>query len=77
MKSYDDVYNDLLKQYTPAEIAESFVFPGPTDKKQREVMLSAFREWRKKKSDEQTEERRVISRSLQLKYVGEDNADAL
>lgn len=74
MKSYNDLYNDLLKQYTPAEIAGSFVFPGPTDKKQREDMLSSFRAWRKKKSEEQTEQNKAMSRLLQLKYLTEDNA---
>ena len=77
MKSYEDLYNDLLKQYTPAEIAESLVFPGPTDKKQREVMLSSFRVWRREKKEEQTEESKALSLLLQLKYQAEDNAGAL
>lgn len=65
-------YKDLEKKYTPEEIAESFVFPGPKDKKQREANLEAFREYRKKKAKEQTEEQRVISLLLQLKYLIED-----
>jgi hypothetical protein len=77
MKSYDNLYNDLLKQYTPAEIAESFIFPSPTDKKQREAMLSSFRVWRREKMEEQTEESKAISRLLQLKYLAEDNAVTL
>lgn len=72
MEPYHDLYIDLLKQYTPAEIAESFVFPGPKDKKQQEAMLSTFRTWRKKKMEEQTEESKTISRLLQLKYLAED-----
>jgi hypothetical protein len=77
MKSYNDLYNDLLKQYTPAEIAESFVFPGPTDKNQREAMLSTFRAWRKGKMEKQTEESKAVSRLLQLKYLAEENAGTL
>lgn len=38
-------------------------------------MLIAFRVWRNKKSDEQTEESRTISRLLQIQYLAEDNAD--
>lgn len=77
MEPYYDLYNDLLKQYTPAEIAESFVFPGPTDLIQREAMLSTFRAWRKKKMAEQTEESKAISHLLQLKYLADDNTEAL
>ena len=41
-------YNNLTLKYSPKEIAESFVFPGSKNEKQRQQQLEAFREYRQK-----------------------------
>jgi plasmid maintenance system antidote protein VapI len=63
---------NIEKEYTPEEIAESFVFPGPKDPKEREALLEAFRQHRKKVSDKQSERTKLIAKLLQLKFLIED-----
>jgi plasmid maintenance system antidote protein VapI len=63
---------NIEKEYTPEEIAESFVFPGPKDPKERESLMEAFRQHRKKVSDKQSERTKLISQLLQLKFLIED-----
>src|ERR1700733_2589699 len=62
----------IEQEYTPDEIAESFVFPGPKAPKEREAMLEAFRQHRKKASDKQSAKTMLISQLLQLKFLIED-----
>ena len=64
---------DIEKEYTPAEIAESFVFPGPKDPKDRQAIVEAFRQHRKKVSDKQSAKTKLISQLLQLKFLIEDH----
>ncbi|SHM72603.1 hypothetical protein SAMN05444266_110124 [Chitinophaga jiangningensis] len=70
-------YKEIEKKHTKKEIAESLVFPGPKDPVERENVLTALREIRKQKKQEQTEESKLIFQLLQLKYEIEDylNAD--
>jgi plasmid maintenance system antidote protein VapI len=63
---------DIEKEYTPKEIAESFVFPGPKGARERESLLGAFRQHRKKVSGKQSGTTKLISQLLQLKYLIED-----
>ncbi len=63
---------NIEKEYTPEEIAESFVFPGPKDPKEREALLESFRKHRKKVSDKQSARAKLISQLLQLKFLIED-----
>jgi plasmid maintenance system antidote protein VapI len=63
---------NIQKEYAPEEIVESFVFPGPKDPKEREVLLEEFRKHRKKVSDKQSEKTKLISQLLQLKFLIED-----
>lgn len=63
---------EIERQYTPEEMAESLVFPGPKDPKEREAMLAEFRKHRKKISEKQTEKSKLISHLLQLKFLIED-----
>lgn len=65
-------YNEIAKKFSAEEIAESIVFPGKEDKKERDAMLSEFREFRKNLSDNQSEEDKTISLLLQLKFLIED-----
>lgn len=64
---------DIDKEYTSEEIAESFVFPGPKDPKERKSLLDEFRKHRKKVSDRQSEKTKLISQLLQLKFLIEDH----
>jgi hypothetical protein len=36
-------YKNIGKEFTPEEMAESFVFPSPLNKKAREASLENFR----------------------------------
>ena len=65
---------DIRKEYTPEEIAESFVFPGPKTLTARGELLKAFREHRKKVSDKHSDKTKLLSQLLQLKYLIEDYA---
>jgi plasmid maintenance system antidote protein VapI len=62
----------IEQEYTPEEIAESFVFPGPKAPKEREALLEAFRQHRKKVSDKQSATTKLMSQLLQLKFLIED-----
>ena len=63
---------DIEKEYTPEEIAESFVFPGTKDPKKRETPLEEFRKHRKKTSERQSAKTKIISQLLQLRFLIED-----
>ncbi len=65
-------YKEIEKKHSPEEIAESLVFPGPKDLDKREEMLSAFREIRKQQKENQSEQSKLISQLLQLKFLIED-----
>ena len=65
-------FKSIQKEYTSEEIAESFVFPGPKGPKEREALLEAFRQHRKKASDKQSARTKLISQLLQLKFLIED-----
>lgn len=58
--------------YTPEEIAESFVFPGSKNSKERAALLEAFRQYRRKVSNKHSEKTKLISQLLQLKFLIED-----
>ena len=62
----------IEKEYTPEEIAESFVFPGSKDVTEREALLEAFRQHRKKVSNKHSDKTKLISQLLQLKFLIED-----
>ncbi|OQP57066.1 hypothetical protein A3860_10895 [Niastella vici] len=62
--------------YTPAEIAQSFVFPGSKNSREREALLEAFREHRRKVSSKHSEKTKLISQLLQLKFKIEDHLKA-
>ena len=65
-------YKEIEKQYSPEEIAESLVFPGTKDPKEREALLEEFRKYRKKISDKQSGKSKLISQLLQLRFLIED-----
>lgn len=63
---------DIEKELTPEEIAESYVFPGTKDKKEREQALDAYRDFRKKITSKQSAKSKLIAELLQLKFLIED-----
>jgi plasmid maintenance system antidote protein VapI len=65
-------YKEIEKEFTPEEIAESIVFPGTKNQKERESVLAEFRKLRKKISNKQSKESKTISQLLQLKFLIED-----
>lgn len=65
-------YKEIEKKHTAKEIAESIVFPGTKDEKERAAMLSEFQEFRKSQSKKQSGENKTISLLLQLKFLIED-----
>lgn len=65
-------YKEIERKYTPQEIAESIVFPGTKNTKEREAVLSEFRDFRKGISDKQSEKSKTISLLLQLRFLIED-----
>lgn len=65
-------YKEIERKYTPQEIAESIVFTGTKNTKEREAVLSEFRDFRKGISDKQSEKSKTISLLLQLKFLIED-----
>lgn len=65
-------FKELEKEYKPADIAESFVFPGIQDEKERNEVLSAFRKFRKEITVSRDEETRYKNQLLQLKFLMED-----
>lgn len=68
MKSYTEIEKKLKSE----EIAEGLVFPGPTDKRERESILEDFRQIRKELAAKQSEDSKQINRLLQLKFIIED-----
>lgn len=71
-KEIEKKYKELEKKYTPEEIAEAFVFPMSADPEERKEMLSAFKDIRKKYAERQSEEDKLISKLLQLRFLMED-----
>jgi plasmid maintenance system antidote protein VapI len=65
-------YKDIEKEHTPEEIAESLVFPGTKDPKEREAEMVEFRKFRKKIANKQSEKNKLISQLLQLKFLIDD-----
>lgn len=65
-------YKELTQKYSPQEIAESFVFPGRKNEKNRNTQIEAFREYRRKADSELTGRDRLIILLLQLKFEIED-----
>jgi len=64
---------NIEKEYTPEEMAESFIFRDSKTPREREAMLEAFRQHRKKVSDKHSDKTKLISQLLQLKFLIEDH----
>jgi len=62
----------LLEEYTPEELAESFVFPVKLTARQKKEADIQLQEARAKTQSEMTEKGRLVSRLLQLRFRLED-----
>jgi plasmid maintenance system antidote protein VapI len=65
-------HKEIEKKHTSKEIAEALVFPMSADSDERTELLSAFKGIRKKHAEKQSEETKLISKLLQLKFLMED-----
>jgi plasmid maintenance system antidote protein VapI len=65
-------FKEIEKKLTPNEIAEALVFPMSEDLDERERMISAFKEIRKRYAGNQSEESKTIAKLLQLRFLIED-----
>jgi plasmid maintenance system antidote protein VapI len=65
-------YKEIEKKHTPEEIAAALVFPMSADARERDEMIAAFKEIRKKQIGKQSDESKLIAKLLQLKFLMED-----
>lgn len=72
MKNYEKLYNELRKQYTAEEIADSMLIPQGLSDKEQEVANEELRAFRFKLIREQTEAQRIHSELMRFKFLMED-----
>lgn len=63
-----DIYQELSQKYTDKEIAESFVLPSNLIEKEQKEMHDAMRDLRKNQRAAMTEQEKMYSALMQLKY---------
>lgn len=65
-------HKEINKRYTPEEIAESIAFPVTENEIEKKAIPSELTDFRRSTVDKQTEESKIISLLLQLKFLIED-----
>jgi len=65
-------YKEIEEKHTPEEIAEGLVFPMSVRPGERDEMISAFKNIRRRHKEVQSEEDKLIAKLLQLKFLIED-----
>jgi hypothetical protein len=65
-------FKKLEKEFSPEEIAESYVFPDDDTNEERDKGLELFWEYRRKRLAKQTTKDKLILQLLQLKFLMED-----
>ncbi|MCB0650944.1 MAG: hypothetical protein KDC85_06690 [Saprospiraceae bacterium] len=68
MNNYEKIYQDLLKQYTVEEIAESMMIPANLTEDEQKEANEALKAFRFKVLSERTEEQRIYSDLLRFRY---------
>ena len=63
-----DVYQKLSQKYTDEEIAESFILPLNLTEKEQKEMHDTMRDLRKKQRAAMSEQEKMYSALMQLKY---------
>jgi len=72
MKKYEKIYQQLRKQYSDEEIADSMLIPADLTEAERKAANTELVAFRMKLLREQTEEKRIYSDLLRFKYLMED-----
>lgn len=72
MKKYAALYQKLSKQYTAEEIADSMLIPEDLTEEEQKKADEELRAFRFKLLSERTEEQRIYSDLLRLRYQLED-----
>ena len=67
MSKYEKIYQDLRKQYTDEEIADSMLIPADMTAEEKARADEELRAFRFKLLREQTEEQRMFSDLMRLK----------
>lgn len=75
MNSNYKVYKKLIKEHTPEELAEAFVFPVKLTKKQKKEAAEQLAAARKKSRESMTEETKNSLRLYHLRFRIEDYLD--
>jgi hypothetical protein len=65
-------YKKLLQEYSPAELAESFIFPIKLSARQQKAADLQFAEARKRVQQEMTEAEKLTAKLMGLKFRMED-----
>lgn len=68
MKKYEALYEKLRKKYTDDEIADAMLIPEDLTEEERKEAEKALRAFRFKLLSERTEEQRVYSDLLRMRY---------
>ncbi len=68
MNENSKLYEKLRKQYTPEELVDAFVFPSDLSPEEQQKADQELWEFRKKRLAEMTEEERLLSGLLRIKY---------
>lgn len=74
-KYYKELYDKLSSQYSKEELAESFVFPSDLSEEEQAIAAKELWEHRKKLLQNRSEEEKLYSNLLRLRYEIEDQAD--
>ena len=68
MKTYEQIYQELRKQYTDEEIADSMLIPADLTEEERKKADEELREFRFKLLRERTEEQRIFSDLMRFRF---------
>lgn len=71
-KYYENLYEELSEKYTKEELVESFVFPSDLSEEEKANAAKELWEHRKKLLQNRSEEEKIYSNLLRLKYEIED-----
>jgi plasmid maintenance system antidote protein VapI len=69
---YEKIYQELKKKYTDEEIAESMLIPADLTKEEKENAHTEMMEFRMKQLKETTQEDRILSDVMRLRFFIED-----
>ena len=68
MNKYEKIYQELRKQYTDEEIADSLLIPADLTEEERQQADAELRAFRMKLLQERTEDQRIYADLLRFRY---------